>query len=125
MDLLRGISVLLIVVYHANPLSETAVGEWFDHFFQPYRVPLLLVLSGMLLPQSLRKGLKTYFDGKIRRIVWPLLVWTLAMMPFLADDLLRSTSPMLVLVLGTHLWFLWVLVAAYAIAPLSTSCPRF
>lgn len=61
MDALRGGAVLLVVFWHAFAMpydnAPTAIA-WVMNFLAVYRVPLLLLLSGLLLDRSLR-----YADG--------------------------------------------------------------
>lgn len=78
-DLLRALAVLLVVLEHAVilpgellPAHLQALGS----FFLPFRMPTLMLLSGMLVAHSLRKGPAAYLRGKLSRIAWPFLVWT-------------------------------------------------
>lgn len=124
MDVLRGAAVLLVVVYHSVFLSETrgelAVPAWVDVVntaVAPLRMPVLVLLSGLLLGPSLRKGWRRYFAGKLQNIGWPYLVWTLVMFA-----LFWPGAPLLgYLRGGTYLWFLLFLliyfVAAWLLRP--------
>ncbi|MFW0185171.1 acyltransferase family protein [Rothia sp. CCM 9418] len=87
MDSLRGMAVLFIIIYH----STTVPIAWWsarDYSFQvpdiinsinvslsPYRVPCLLIISGLLLNRSRSKGTKRYLLGKFYNIFWAYLVW--------------------------------------------------
>ncbi len=81
MDSVRGTAMILLLLYHCTAVPETlgmpmpTALRWFSAFFMPYRMPTLMVLSGMLLSRSLRKPLPDYFAGKVAGIVWPYLVW--------------------------------------------------
>ena len=81
MDAVRGTAIILLLLYHCTAIPLTlgmpmpTVLRWFSTFFMPYRMPTLMVLSGMLLARSLRKPLPDYFAGKVAGIVWPYLVW--------------------------------------------------
>nr|WP_276610553.1 acyltransferase family protein [Kineococcus siccus] len=82
MDAVRGTAVVLVVLYHAV-IALDVVGveppRWVaatTNGLSPLRIPVLVLLSGLLLPLSLRKPPGTYVDGKLRLIGWPWLVWT-------------------------------------------------
>ncbi|WP_326502488.1 acyltransferase family protein [Rothia nasimurium] len=84
MDLLRGLAILLIFLQHSQTfipidyrlnVDETILSS-INFALSPYRVPLLLILSGILLERSLKKDKKTYIEGKIRLILYPFIIWT-------------------------------------------------
>lgn len=126
MDLLRGTSVLLVALFHA-----TTFGDWtggaaaavtaVNNALSPYRIPTLLVLSGMLLQPSLAKGLPRYAAGKLRHVLWPYLVWA-AVFPLAWGDLSGYLSIDYWLD-GGYLWFLTVLLTSYLLAPLTRWVP--
>lgn len=121
MDALRGIAVLLVIIQHSVTVpaydgfpSSSELGQINDAL-APYRIPLLLALSGMLLHRSLAKGLWTYSEGKLRRIAWPMLLWgpvTVLLTPSLSTVIGAFLGP-------RHLWFLVVLLFCYAIGVLA------
>ena len=67
MDLLRGLAVLLVVVLHAASHGGAEVEGWtlVNRHLTPFRMPLLMFLSGMLLHRSLAKPLPVYLWGKV------------------------------------------------------------
>ncbi len=80
MDLLRGVAVLLVVVLHGSDIPRAngiEVSQWaqLNLYLEPFRMPLLMFLSGTLLPRSLRKPSLGYLWGKFGAVVWPLMVW--------------------------------------------------
>ncbi len=129
MDALRGLAVILIAFNHSFDFPRQF---GFDFRFEgrqilfgslePYRVPLLLVLSGLLLLPSLKKPLDAYLWGKVSRILWPYLVWGVFTAIAVVDrvDLLDinywRSGPL-------HLWFLAVLLGVYLVAPLVRFIP--
>ena len=80
MDLLRGVAVLLVVVLHGSDIPRAnglGVERWteLNLYLEPFRMPLLMFLSGTLLPRSLTKSAGAYLWGKFASIVWPLMIW--------------------------------------------------
>lgn len=82
MDLLRGVAVFLVIVHHSSSILkryDMLRPEWMDALnngIAPFRIPLLMFLSGMLLAASLAKPAEKYFAGKIRNIAYPYVVWS-------------------------------------------------
>ncbi len=114
MDFLRGAAVIMVVLLHAS-LATDGENGWVIHtLLRPFRMPTLMVLSGLLLHRSLRKGLGPYVSGKVRGIVWPWLVW-IAILGLLLTDKARA-DPVDFLTVGTNLWFLGALALSYALA---------
>lgn len=123
MDLLRGVAVLLVVAWHAVSIPEQFGGketsdalQSFNAAVAPFRIPTLLVLSGLLLERSLSKGPWRYAEGKLRHIVWPYALWFFLIMASI-DSLMTLTNPTNWLS-GGILWYLVVLIACYAVAML-------
>jgi fucose 4-O-acetylase-like acetyltransferase len=79
-DVLRGLAILLIISLHASVIIELfgrkawAPAVKFNDLFAPYRMPLLMLLSGLLVEDSLRKGPLLYFEGKFRNIAYPYIL---------------------------------------------------
>ncbi|GAA2172551.1 hypothetical protein GCM10009846_10970 [Agrococcus versicolor] len=121
MDGLRGLAIVLIVELHASAImrmhgiNPSPVLEWLDVAVYPFRIPLLMLLSGMLLPASLAKGPRRYLVGKARTILWPYAVWSLLLV--LAYDFVPWSSLLdAILAPSSHLWFLQALLVAYLAA---------
>ncbi|MBM7504968.1 acyltransferase family protein [Agromyces aurantiacus] len=117
MDALRGAAVLLVALWHAFsiPYRETPPGiEWAFDFLSVYRIPLLMFLSGLLLDHSLSKPVSAYVGGKLRRIAWPLLVWSLVLI-LIAWRAAKPDSVGFWFGEDSHLWYLGVLLVCYAI----------
>lgn len=130
MDLLRGVAVLLVALWHVLTVPELFGAQapaWLRSALTglgPYRIPLLLFLSGLLLPSSLRKGWVRYASGKLRLLVWPFVVWTL-IMAVIWPDLPRLLTPETWWRGSYHLWFLSVLAWCYLAAPLTKVVPAW
>jgi uncharacterized membrane protein YcfT len=121
MDMFRGLAVAFVIFHHS-----VSVLEWdgkpghpiftvIDSVFDPYRMPGLVLVAGMLVEQSAAKGFRRYAQGKVAAIVWPLAVWGVVMplaiyQQFTLTDLRAILTP-------SHptLWFLWFLAVFYAL----------
>ncbi|GAB3312370.1 acyltransferase family protein [Epidermidibacterium keratini] len=122
MDLTRGLAVLLVIVFHASAIPWMLGVEyppalhWLGAAATPYRMPTLLMLSGVLLVKSLQKGWWRYYSGKLTYVFWPFAVWMVIYwlvnrggLPI--DDLAYWLD-------GGYLWFLLVIGCAYLIGPI-------
>jgi uncharacterized membrane protein YcfT len=82
LDSLRGLIILLVVVFHAEVVVGRQEGHWLgglhelNHVLGFVRMPALMVLSGILLSRSLAKGPTMHLRGKVAKIAWPYLVWS-------------------------------------------------
>lgn len=89
-DVLRGLAILAVVLYHAHLQvtfgRDTSLGviTTIDDAISPFRMPILMFLSGILLPLSLAKPWATYLQGKFRKIAWPYVLWSFANLAVLA-----------------------------------------
>lgn len=129
MDDVRGTAILLLLLWHACSVPVLFGTEMPDvvraanAFFLPYRMPTLMLLSGMLLARSLRKPLPTYYAGKIAMVLWPYLVWLIiAKLTFLDVEGMpwwhwRAWYA------TAYLWFLFFIGVYYAAAPLLRRLP--
>lgn len=131
MDAVRGTAILLLLIWHASAVPELYGREMpeairtINAFFTPFRMPTLMLLSGMLLSKSLSKPLPTYFAGKFSMILWPYVIWVvIAKLTFLEVVGLPwwhwrawyATS---------YLWFLFFIGVYYLISPMLTRMPRW
>lgn len=131
MDSVRGTAILLLLIWHASAVPEffgismPDVLRSANSFFFPYRMPTLMLLSGMLLTRSLSKPIPTYYAGKIAMVLWPYLVWVVIAkivflempgVPWWHWHAWYSTS---------YLWFLFFIGVFYAVAPLFMRLPAW
>ena len=139
MDSGRGLAALLVILTHAVVMVDLAPTielsqsvRWLDTVLAPIRMPLMMLLSGMLLDHSLRKPPRVFVAGKLRRIVYPFLVWTMLFVAFhmvwapLQNE--RWDVPAwtdLVLPGLDHLWFLQHLAVYYGVAFALQQVPRW
>lgn len=130
MDSLRGAAVALVVIFHAFGVPAvfgTPQPEWLGNVFDllaPYRMPTLLILSGMLLGRSLSKPLPAYTAGKVRSVLWPLLLWTVITLA-VAADWKSFSNPWTWIGGAYHLWFLVVLLACYGLGVVCRGVPAW
>jgi fucose 4-O-acetylase-like acetyltransferase len=127
MDLARGTAILLVVGFHAVALPETHAGVPVEPLvrdvltvFEPYRMSVLFLLSGMLLERSLQKPWGAYAWGKVRALVWPFVVWML--IGRFVEGYTSALSPDFWYP-NNWLWFIAYLAACYAVAPLVAMIP--
>lgn len=121
MDFTRGICILLVLLLHASSaLSASGIAtpdpiQLFNKLFEPFRMTLLMFLSGMLLEKSLSKPAGEYIWGKLAQIYWPFLVWSMVILAaenrLTLEYILKTpiSAP-------TLLWYLWFLCAYYLLA---------
>lgn len=129
MDELRGAAILLVIAHHVLTIPAVLGGtspSWqpvMDALL-PYRMPLMLLLSGLLLPKSLEKPLGVYYGRKAGRILWPYVLWiVVTALVLLRPEVL--TSAWTWIGGAWHLWFLAVLLACYLVAPLTRWFPAW
>lgn len=119
MDTMRGVAIFLVVFTHAIDLSPLGAPRGLlvvDHALAPFRVPALMFLSGMLLPASLAKPWPVYLRGKVSRILWPYLLWSVLIL-FLSSFGEAGPSPLLELFARptSPTWFVGYLFVFYVV----------
>lgn len=129
MDMSRGLGVLLIVIVHAGSIYSGIGGGDMPHWIAmldlalaPYRIPLLIFLSGMFLNRSLDKGLTRYTAGKIRNLLWPYLVWTAILVAIVMGPQ-GWLNYQYWLTGGPTLWYLAFLMIYFAVGVLFARVP--
>ena len=120
LDSLRGVAILLVVVLHAGEALRVAVGptpglDQVNLFLEPFRMPVLMFLSGFLLPQSLAKSGRTYFAGKVSMVAWPYVLWSVILLAASGDFGPEGIAQIFYLS-PTYLWYLWFILVFYAVA---------
>ena len=129
MDAVRGTAIILLLLYHCTAIPQTlgmpspTLLRWFSAFFMPYRMPTLMVLSGMLLARSLRKPLSDYYAGKVAGVVWPYLVWVVIAKLVWLDAVGEPWWEWRAWYATSYLWFLFFLGCYYLIAPALRALP--
>lgn len=119
MDTLRGLAVFLVMYSHAvflSPIPPPRALLVFDDLVTPFRIPALMFLSGMLLPRSMAKPRLLYLRGKVSRILWPYLVWSLILLSVMSFGS-PGPNPLVELVLDPQspMWYLAYLFVFYVV----------
>ena len=90
-DVVRGTAVILVILVHALQRTELFTGHEFAGLetltivVTPLRLPAMFLLSGLFVTRSLAKGIRPYAAGKLRRIAWPYLLWSVLLIAFFSD----------------------------------------
>lgn len=138
MDFLRGFAILLVILHHTEGQIASNIGSYpqllvsLNDLAGPFRMPLLMMLSGFLLAKSLRKRPSAYVSGKLRTIAWPYMFWSTILITLLiiTRNLQEGVTPLAAFVAifynpPTYLWYLAYLLlfymAALLIAPLGNA----
>ncbi len=117
MDTLRGLAILLVILHHSTQNVTARVGEvpevfvFLSEFFAPFRMPMLMFLSGLLIAGSLKRPAGEYIWGKLRRIAWPIIVWTIVYRFAGGEFDIASVA-----FWDSYLWFMQFVLAYYLIA---------
>jgi uncharacterized membrane protein YcfT len=120
LDSLRGVAILLVVVLHAGESLRVAGGstpgiDEFNLLLEPFRMPVLMFLSGVLLPRSVAKPGREYFAGKISLVAWPYVLWSLIILAA-GGGLSPAGVAQIFYLAPTYLWYLWFILVFYLLA---------
>lgn len=128
-DVMRGAAILAVVFYHAHVQVSVSLDTDLgaitavDEALRPFRMPMLMFLSGMLLPVSLKKSGAHYLQGKVRKIAWPYVLWSFAnLVVLLAASSVREQTIGIATFLKifyappTYHWYLAYLFIFYLVA---------
>ena len=122
MDLLRGAAILLVIAHHLRLVQQIWDGSTphsmvvLSEATAPFRMPVLLFASGLLLARSLQKPTGRYLAGKARGLLWPWLVWSLVMLVIIGPA--AGLDP-LWWINGMYTWFLVALFLYYLVGLLT------
>lgn len=130
MDILRGAAILAVITFHSVTFIErydfeaTKLWKNLNETLTLFRMPILIFMSGMLLPKSLAKSTSEYFSGKFRGILWPFLVWSTIYAVLIGVDFSSLYELRRVYIGGSHLWFLaFIFIYYLAAKPLNSIDP--
>ncbi|MCP4182365.1 MAG: acyltransferase family protein [Hyphomicrobiales bacterium] len=79
-DIVKGMSIFLVVMMHSTLGVQTALGEssWMGaivEFARPFRIPCFMLISGLFLHRSIDAGWSQYQDRKILHFVYFYILW--------------------------------------------------
>jgi peptidoglycan/LPS O-acetylase OafA/YrhL len=115
MDLYRGFAVVLVAAGHSVDVDTNPHIVQISDALAAYRIPALLLLSGILLPRALEKPVGTFLRGKLRRIAWPCLLWTGIMIGIFGPE--NALDPRYWLLSEQpHTWYLNALLMFYLLS---------
>ncbi|MCQ2001780.1 acyltransferase family protein [Arthrobacter zhaoxinii] len=127
MDSLRGLAIVFVLIWHAVSIPTVhgySLPTWIESINNsvlPFRMPLLMFLSGTLLARSFGKSTKSYYLGKFQRLVWPYLVWSLIYILQYPDS--GSLWDPRAWIATGHLWFIFFITFYYLVAPAFRNLP--
>lgn len=125
-DVARGMVLVMLFAQHAANIPALYVGVagppvviFVNSALLPYRMPMLMVISGMVLAIALRKPVGTYVSNKLRSIAWPYLIWAVVLLVgtdlLIGSQLARSLESWIP---AGYLWFLLYLFIYAMVAPI-------
>lgn len=133
LDAARGISILLVVFYHAvlfldkYDLASYAY-EQINDIFRPIRMPMFFAISGVLAASAIRRDWATFIHGKLLFFVYIYGLWSLvrlAYFGFVQTNIHQpdeGSDPLQLLTVwydpNSGLWFIWALALYFLAARL-------
>lgn len=129
MDAMRGLAIVLVILRHGSTtLIEFEIFPpiWFQmiqDFLVPFRMPALMLLSGLLVDRAMKKNWREYTVGKLQNLLWPYLIWA-AIFLGINDGGERYLEPM-AWVATSYLWFIFFLMIYFAVAPFLRFLPAW
>lgn len=117
-DAARGLCGIAVVMHHAIALCAVAgysdaVATVIDDAVSPFRMPVLMSLSGAVLAPSLSRPFVAFSMRRLRTIVWPYVLWSVVVL-LVTGSLVPAAVVRIATVAPTYLWFLQFL-AIYAV----------
>ncbi len=134
-DIAKGWGISLVVYGHiqrglikAKIIPDTAFWHYLDSLIYSFHMPLFFILSGYFLIPGLQKhGTSGLFVNKLKSLVYPYLIWSLAqgMLEVLGSAMTNNQthwSEVLSLLWAprAQFWFLYVLFLLFLLAILSS-----
>lgn len=134
MDTTRGLAILAVISFHTvseikgRGILVPVEAVYLNAAAAPIRMPLLIFLSGLLLPNAIAKGEHRYFSGKVRTILYPYIVWAAVNTVIAAQLQGQSDIPgrveRAITASPGYAWFLALLLTFYIVAWPLQKIPR-
>ncbi|QQZ12580.1 MULTISPECIES: acyltransferase family protein [Rhodococcus] len=134
MDTTRGLAILAVISFHTvseikgRGILVPVESVYLNAAAAPIRMPLLIFLSGLLLPKAIAKGEHRYFSGKVRTILYPYLIWAALNTVIAAQLQGQSDIPgrveRAITASPGYAWFLALLLTFYIVAWPLQKIPR-
>ena len=141
-DTAKGVGIVLVVFGHvwrgvqgAGLMPDDALFQAVDRAIYAFHMPFFFVLSGLFFaPAIVRNDAVPFFSQRLRRLIWPLFLWTWIFFLFKAAAGSVSNTPenwsdfpFIPLPPQAHFWFLWALfliqITLYLTRPLLAGQP--
>lgn len=142
LDLARGVSILLVVLYHVGagaghallPPEASSAGTWWaaaNRALVPLRMPLFFMVSGLLAGGAVRRAWPLVVRPRILDFLWPYLVWSAlfaltAWVRYAPEDpgsFIVDQAMATVVAMGPY-WFIAVLPILFVMVRIGRSRPR-
>lgn len=83
LDIARGIGIILVVAGHverglvSSNIAKSDVWSVLDLGIYTFHMPLFMLLAGLNVTTSLKKGKSSFLVSKIRSVILPYLIWSI------------------------------------------------
>lgn len=137
-DLVKGVAILLVAVFHAGRLMHQAglVGDtWIqaNQAFSLLRMPVFFAASGLFLGSVVRRSWPELWRTRLSLLVWPFAVWILVrfawfqVVPLPSRPSENDVGRLLASAYApaNGLWFLHALVLFTVLAKVTRTVPRW
>lgn len=132
LDTLRSIATIFVVIIHVCAPIVTKSDFQGDLFwvsnilnsFSRVSVPIFVIISGTFL---LNQNLENFYSKRLKKILIPLLFWTIFYLLYNYIPLLKANSSidwksiLMKILIGKpyyHLWYVYMIVGLYLVTPL-------
>lgn len=138
----KGLSILLVVLYHATEWTQAAgfdlpILTYVNEALTDLRMPVFFFLSGLFAAKWIAGTWRALWNSKITLFSWVYLLWSLLELPAkwlgmavltdkIGDDFLTRQALVIAAIpfrASGSLWFIWALVLFFVVAKLTARWP--